>query len=152
MKRWKPNDTACTNGNDCIPLDTNNTEAEAEAEAEAETEAETESTAPPAAMPAPPEPKNDKPERHKHGQYGWVRLSDEEYNRLSNDLGETELKRCIAYIDESAQSSGNKNRWRDWNLVIRRCHRDGWGKNKGTSRNAVKTAADYENGDDFLSC
>ena len=40
--------------------------------------------------------------KHKYGEYGWVQLSDE-------------------------QSSGNKNRWKDWNLVIRRCHREGWG-------------------------
>lgn len=68
-----------------------------------------------------------KPVRKKYGQFGWARLTDEEYSRLPNDLGETELKRCIAYVDESAQSTGNKNKWRDWNLVIRRCHRDRWG-------------------------
>lgn len=65
--------------------------------------------------------------RHKHGQYGWVLLTDAEYDRLLNEFGAEELKRCITYIDESAQSSGNKNKWRDWNLVIRRCSRDRWG-------------------------
>lgn len=89
-----------------------------------------ESTAPPAALPTPAE----KPKRTSYGQYGWVKLTDEQYSRLSNDLGETELKRCIAYVDESAQSTSNKNRWRDWNLVIRRCSRDAWGLNKGTSK------------------
>lgn len=82
-----------------------------------------ENTAPPEALP----PHTGKPKRKSYGQYGWIKLSDEEYSRLSNDLGEAELKRCIAYVDESAQSTGNKNRWRDWNLVLRRCHRDGWG-------------------------
>lgn len=86
--------------------------------------------APPAALPTPTEQKKDKPVRHKHGQYGWVRLSEKEYSRLSNDLGKAELKRCIAYVDEAAQSTGNKNKWRDWNLVLRRCHRDGWGLGK----------------------
>ncbi len=65
--------------------------------------------------------------KHKRGEYGWVQLTDEQYNKLLQDLGQAELDRCIAYIDESAQSSGNKNRWKDWNLVIRRCHREGWG-------------------------
>lgn len=69
----------------------------------------------------------EKPERHKHGQYGWVKLSDAEYSNLLNDLGETELNRCITYVDESAQSNGNRNKWKDWNLVIRKCHREGWG-------------------------
>ena len=64
------------------------------------------------------------------GEFGWVKLTDEEYHRLVNDLGEAEVKRCIAYIDESAQSTGNKNKWRDWNLVIRKCSREGWGLNR----------------------
>lgn len=92
-----------------------------------------------------------KPERHKFGQYGWVKLSDDEYNRLSSDLGENEVKRCITYLDESAQSTGNKNKWRDWNLVIRRCSREGWGKRTADTRNTLKTAADYDRGEDFFS-
>lgn len=72
---------------------------------------------------APPEQKV----RHKRGEYGWVKLTDEEYERLQQELGDAELQRCIAYIDESAQSTGNKNKWKDWNLVIRKCSRDGWG-------------------------
>lgn len=69
--------------------------------------------------------------RHKYGEYGWVRLSAEEYDRLLNELGEAELTRCITYVDESAQSNGNKNKWKDWNLVIRKCARDRWGMSKG---------------------
>lgn len=70
--------------------------------------------------------------RHRYGQYGWVRLTDEEYERLKRDLGAEELQRCITYIDESAQSNGNKNKWKDWNLVIRKAHREGWGRGRGT--------------------
>ncbi len=69
-------------------------------------------------------------QRQKYGQYGWVRLTQEEYSRLLEELGEAELRRCIEYVDESAQGNGNKNRWKDWNLVIRKCHRDGWGLNR----------------------
>ena len=69
---------------------------------------------------------------HKHGAHGWVRLTEEEYARLIDDLGKDELTRCIDYIDESAQSTGNKNRWKDWNLVIRRCSRDRWGIRNGS--------------------
>lgn len=112
-----------------------------------------ESTAPPAALPAHAPGCSEKSARKKYGQYGWVKLTDEEYNRLLNDLGQAEVERCIAYIDESAQSTGNKNKWRDWNLVVRRCHRDGWGLGKaaGKSDARVKTAADYADGDDFVS-
>lgn len=65
------------------------------------------------------------------GQYGWVKLTGDQYRKLLDDLGQAELERCIRYIDESAQSSGNKNRWRDWNLVIRRCSRERWGAKPG---------------------
>ena len=74
-------------------------------------------------MPPAPTKQAKKP----HGEFGWVKLTDDEYNRLINDLGEAEVKRCIAYVDESAQTTGNKNKWRDWNLVVRKCHKQNWG-------------------------
>ena len=89
----------------------------------------------------PPAPA--KAARKSYGEFGWVKLTDEEYRRLLNDLGEAEVKRCIAYIDESAQSTRNKNKWRDWNLVVRRCAKDGWGLDNHTrySRQKVPMGA-----------
>lgn len=84
----------------------------------------------------------------KYGQYGWVKLSKEQYSSLVKDFGEAETKRCIAYVDESAQATGNKNKWKDWNLVVRKCHRQNWGLDK--KQTDVKQAADYESGADFL--
>lgn len=78
-----------------------------------------------AAVPPTLAPSN--PEKHKYGEYGWIRLTDTEHSRLLADLGLTELQRCIRYVDESAQSTGNKNKWKDWNLVLRRCSRQQWG-------------------------
>ena len=83
----------------------------------------------------PPAPTNEA--RKSFGTYGWVKLTDEEYHRLLNDLGEAEVKRCIAYVDESAQTTRNKNKWRDWNLVIRKCSRNGWGISQGNKTQAV---------------
>ena len=90
-----------------------------------------------------------KPTRKKYGEYGWVLLTDEQYNKLLADLGEEELKRCITYIDESAQGNGNKNRWKDWNLVIRRCSREGWGlgNKKISQRNQPPRTQDIDYGD-----
>lgn len=81
--------------------------------------------------------------RKKYGSFGWVKLTEDEYSRLVADLGEQEAKRCIDYLDEAAQSSGNKNRWRDWNLVIRRCHRDGWGLSKPSPARGGTPMPDY---------
>ena len=66
-------------------------------------------------------------EKHKYGEYGWILLTDAQYGKLLTELGETELERCVRVVDEAAQKTGNKNGWKDWNLVIRACHRDGWG-------------------------
>lgn len=66
--------------------------------------------------------------RHAHGEYGWVKLTDAQYEKLLQEMGPAELDRCITYIDEAAQKTGNKNKWKDWNLVVRKCYREGWGK------------------------
>ena len=86
-----------------------------------------EDTEPPSAAPAPAESPAEEPQRHRHGANGWVLLTDEQYQKLLHDLGPAELERCITYVDESAQITRNKNGWKDWNLLIRKCHREKWG-------------------------
>lgn len=76
-------------------------------------------------------------QRHKYGTFQWVQLTDAQVMALEKDIGRAELERCIAYVDESAQSTGNKNKWKDWNLVIRRCARDNWGKNMKSKSNTL---------------
>ena len=70
---------------------------------------------------------DEKPTKTAFGEYGWIKLTDAQHNKFIADFGESEFNRCVTHIDESAQSTGNKNKWKDWNLVLRRCHRDGWG-------------------------
>ena len=86
-----------------------------------------EDTEPPAAAPAPAESPAEESQRHRHGANGWVLLTDEQYQKLLRDLGPAELERCITYVDESAQITKNKNGWKDWNLVLRKCNREKWG-------------------------
>lgn len=73
-------------------------------------------------------------ERHKHGEYGWVRLTEDEYQKLVNFMGEAEFQRCLQYVDEAAEKTHNKNGWKNWYLVMRACHRDGWGVRSGGGR------------------
>ena len=73
---------------------------------------------------------SDKPKRapkKKYGEYGWVKLTDEQYHRLCAEFGEDTIQERIRYIDEYVQGNGNKNKYSDWNLVIRRAIRDNWG-------------------------
>lgn len=110
----------------------------------------------PAADPIPPEPtappepakraKSDAPQR-AYGEFGWVKLTDIQYAKLLEEMGEAELNRCIDYVDKSAQKTTNKNKWKDWNLVVRCCHREGWGLKPGTSKltaEAVRNAPSAE--------
>ena len=88
-----------------------------------------------------------------HGQYGWIKLTEGESSKLISDLGQAEFDRCVRYIDESAQSSGNKNRWKDWNLVIRRCSREKWGERGVTTqrKSNAQSHAQHNFSDDQLS-
>lgn len=96
-----------------------------------ETETESESVSESGAKGADKPPT---PTRNTFGEYGWIKLTDAEHSKLLTDLGQAEFDRCVAYIDESAQTSGNKNKWRDWNLVLRRCAREGWGRRQAEQK------------------
>lgn len=86
----------------------------------------------PAKHPAPP--------KKARAPYGWVKLTDAEYERLCRDLGEAEATYWIRLVDELAQSTYNKNGWKDWNLTVRRAAREKWGlrrtADKASARNA----------------
>ena len=69
-------------------------------------------------------------EKSSFGEFGWVKLTDKQYDQLMNQLGYDELHRCITYVDEAAQSTGNRNRWKDWYLMVRRCHENRWYETK----------------------
>ena len=97
--------------------------------------AATRGEAPPKSNPIQSEPNpnpNEKEIAHTRGEFGWVKLTDAQYEKLVKDLGKDEADRCIAYIDESAQQTGNKNKWKDWNLTIRKCSREKWGLSRAS--------------------
>jgi len=79
--------------------------------------------------------------KKSYGGYGWIELTNTEYSELLRELGEAELVRCISYIDESAQSTGNRNHWQDWALILRRCSRERWGVSRG---GYSRQSGDYE--------
>lgn len=105
-----------------IDIDTDtDLELDTELDTELDSEPEREPVPPGQGTPAETE------ERLSFGSYGWIRLTRQEHDTLEAELGLTELNRCIRYVDELAQSTGNKNRWQDWALVLSRCSREGWG-------------------------
>lgn len=61
-----------------------------------------------------------------YGEFSWVKLTDQQYRSLQEKMGDKTLRDCIRYIDRAAQSNGNRNRWKDWYLVLLRCYENGW--------------------------
>ena len=121
----------------------NEREIESEKENEIENEKEYECTLSKSLSRETPSPalRSAAPVRHKHGKYGWVLLTDEQYDRLVGEYGLARVDAAIAYIDESAQQTGNKNKWKDWNLTVRKCIREGWGQRKAQTVTASQPVA-----------
>jgi len=63
---------------------------------------------------------------NKYGEYGWVKLKESQYDKLKADYPNIDIDNQIKLLDEYVQSNGNKNKYKDFNLVIRRSIRDGW--------------------------
>jgi len=73
-------------------------------------------------------------EKRAYGKFGWITLTDQEYGELQRELGDQELKRCIQYVDESAQANGNRNGWQDFAVILKKCSREGWGVKKSRKK------------------
>ena len=64
--------------------------------------------------------------KHKRGKYKIVSLTDEEYNRLIKDFGESITEKAIEAVDSYCRETGK--RYKDYNLTIRRWGIDAAGK------------------------
>lgn len=85
--------------------------------------------------------------KRKRSTYGWVKLTDGEYDRLVSDYGKETADYYIGVVDEKAQLTGNKNKWKDWNLTVRNAVRGKWGGAPPVTLSAEK---DYGGDQDFL--
>ena len=59
----------------------------------------------------------DKPQKHKHGEYKHVLLTDDEYQKLLDDYGEQVVAKYIRRLDEYCEQSGK--RYKNYNLALR---------------------------------
>lgn len=64
--------------------------------------------------------------KESYGTYGRVKLTTDEYSRLVNEFGEDFIKEQIELLDEYIESNNNKNKYTNFNLVLRRAIRDNW--------------------------
>jgi hypothetical protein len=86
-----------------------------------------------------------KEKKEKYGTYGRVKLTPDEYLRLVNEFGEDFIKNQIDLLDEYIESNNNKNKYTNFNLVLRRSIREKWfdrNNNKGGNNNTKKSFLD----------
>lgn len=68
--------------------------------------------------------------KKSYGKYNRIKLTDEEYRRLVNDFGSRVIEKQIELLDEYVESNNNKNKYSNFNLVIRKSLRENWFRNK----------------------
>jgi hypothetical protein len=64
--------------------------------------------------------------KEKYGTYGRILLTSDEYLKLVNEFGEDFIKKQIELLDEYVESNDNKNKYKNFNLVIRKSIRENW--------------------------
>ena len=80
--------------------------------------------------------------KEKYGTYGRVKLTTDEYLKLVNEFGEDFIKQQIELLDEYVESNNNKNKYSNFNLVLRKSIRENWFKKnnkKGGSSSFLDT-------------
>ena len=77
---------------------------------------------------------------HKHGTYGRVLLTDEEYQRLVDEFGKDFIDEEIILLDEYVESNNNKNKYKNFNLVLRKAISNGWFKNQLKTKSKKETS------------
>lgn len=88
------------------------------------------------------EKENRREERHKHGEYGHVLLTDKQYAKLIDDYGEQPTLLAIKKVDEYCQQYGKS--YKDYNLTIRKWGYDGIKTNKSSGNDLDEWAARRE--------
>ena len=66
--------------------------------------------------------------RTKHGKYGWVELTDDEFMKLASETKSAiKVANAIKAVDEYVQSNGNKQKYTDWYVVLQKAIKENWG-------------------------
>lgn len=68
--------------------------------------------------------------KKKYGLFKRILLTDEEYTKLINEFTQEFIDAQINKLDEYVESNNNKNKYSNWNLVLRKSIRENWFKDK----------------------
>lgn len=67
-----------------------------------------------------------KPTKVVFGTYGRVKLTKEEYDKLCKEFSKEFIDKQITLLDEYVESNNNKNKYTNFNLVLRKSIREKW--------------------------
>lgn len=68
--------------------------------------------------------------KENYGIYNRIKLTASEYLKLVEDYGKEFIDKQIELLDEYVESNNNKNKYTNFNLVLRKSIRDNWFKSK----------------------
>ena len=68
----------------------------------------------------------EKNKKEKYGTYKRVKLTNKDYQRLIEDYGKEFIDKQIELLDEYVESNNNKNKYTNFNLVLRKSIREKW--------------------------
>ncbi len=71
--------------------------------------------------------------RHKFGTYGRVKLTTKQYEKLIEDFSKEIVDKKIEQLDEYVESNNNKNKYSNFNLVLRKAIKEKWWENQNVS-------------------
>lgn len=69
---------------------------------------------------------NTKEKNLSFGTYNRIKLTQHQYEKLCKDYNKELIDKMINALDEYVQSNNNKNKYKDFNLVIRKAIRENW--------------------------
>ncbi len=87
-------------------------------------------------------------EKHRFGEYGRILLTDNQYENLIKEYGKEKVDIQIQKLDEYIQSNDNKNKYKDFNLVLRKSIRENWFNNN--IRNSKKYKPNNKTSDEDI--
>lgn len=71
---------------------------------------------------------------HKFGTYGRIHLTDKQYQKLIEDFSKEVVDTKINQLDEYVEMNNNKNKYKNFNLVLRKAIRENWFENNNTKQ------------------
>ena len=84
-----------------------------------------------------PPPKKDT--KKSYGEYGRIKLTDKQYEKLCEDYDKLFIDNQIKLLDEYVESNNNKNKYSNFNLVLRKSINENWFKSKQLKQHETKT-------------